>query len=252
MLKHIKNFTILATLIILSACGSSVKEVQIEKPAKVLYEEATTLANQGADRKKVFSAYEEVERQHPQSDYAKKANADLIFYAYNNLVYDRVLSSAQSFIADNPSHKSTPKIHYLMALSYYEQIVDAGRDQSNTKKALETLHDIILAYPDSNFAISAKNKIDLTNDHLASKELSVGRFYQNNKDYQAALGRFQIVVNKYSQTSQTPEALARIVETYLALGLYEQAFKSGTVLGHNHPNSTWYAYSYKLLQKYKK
>ena len=252
MKKLIKSILILSTFTLLSACGENEAEVQIEKPAKVLYQEAKNLADSEAGPTEVFSAYEEVERQHPQSDYAKKATADLVEFAYDNLRYKKAISAANDYLSNNPSQSNTPKINYILALSYYEQIVDPQRDQSNTARALQALNDIIISYPNSKYAIDAKAKIDLTIDHLAAKELSVGRFYQKNKDYQAALSRFLTVVKEYSTTSQLPETLARLSETYLALGLYDQAYKTASVLGHNHPNNEWYDYTYDLVNSYKK
>ena len=252
MHKFIKNILVLMTVFTLTACGGDEAEIQVEKPAEVLYQEATALANSGASSKDVFSAYEEVERQHPQSALARTAIADLIVFAYDNLKYGKAVQSAQNFLANNPSHKLTPKIHYILALSYYEQIVDSERDQSNTAKAMETLNDIIFTYPNTDYAISAKYKIDLARDHLAAKELAVGRYYQSSENYQAAIIRFNHVVDKFSTTSQTPEALARLVETYLALGLYDQAHKIGAVLGYNHRGNKWYKHAYTLLNAYKK
>ena len=250
--KLIKSIIILSAFTLLSACGENEAEVQVEKPAKVLYQEAKALADSGSNASDVFNAYEEVERQHPQSVYAKKAISDLVEYAYDDLRYKKAIAAAKDYLANNPSQKNTPKIHYILALSYYEQIVDTRRDQSNTTKALETLNDIIISYPNSVYAIDAKSKIDLTVDHLAAKELSVGRFYQKSENYQAALVRFTNVVKNYSKTSQVPEALARLTETYLALGLYDQAYEVASVLGHNHANNTWYKYTYNLIKTHKR
>ena len=252
MKKFIKAIIILSAFTLLSACGENEVEMQVEKSAEVLYQEATVLAGSGASSTDVFNAYEEVERQHPQSAYAKKAIADLVEFAYDNLRYKKAISAAKDYLENNPSQANTSKIHYILALSYYEQIVDRRREQSNTARALETLNDIIILYPNSDYAIDAKSKIDLTIDHLAAKELSVGRFYQRSQNYQAALVRFSTVVKNYSKTSQVPEALARLAETYLALGLYDQAYKTASVLGYNHPNNTWYKYTYGLVNSYKK
>ncbi len=253
MLKKLyKLLSVMLLAVVITACGNNEPEEQIEKPAKELYEIAINLRDNDADYKDVIKALEEIERQHPQSEYAKKAIAEAVFFSYEYLEYSDAILFAGNFLAYNSNHKIAPKVAYIRALSYYEQISDIGRDQGNTDKAFEALNDIILTYPNTKYAINAKYKIDLANDHLAGKELSVGRFYQKNSEYQAAIARFNNVVKLYSETSQTPEALARLVETYIALGLYDQAYANGAILGHNHPNNKWYKYAYKLLQEYKK
>ena len=251
MLKTIsKLFVVFCLAILITACSGE-PEKQVELPAKKLYEIAKQLENEGETYKNVSKAFSEVERQHPQSEYAKKAIIDLVVYAYETLNYDDAILNAENFLNYNPNHEQSAKIMYIRALSYYEQIVDIGRDQGNTTKALQSLNDVIISFPNSNYAINAKYKIDLARDHLAGKELDVGRFYQKNGDYQAAISRFTNVINQYSETSQTPEALARLVETYLKLGLYDQAYKYGAILGYNHQGSDWYQYAYDLLQKHK-
>ena len=252
MLKKLyKLLCVMLLSVVITACGNGNPEKQVEKPAQELYETAINLRDNDADYTDVIKAFEEVERQHPQSEYAKKAIAEAAIFSYSYLEYSDAILFAGNFLSYNPNHKLAPKITYIRALSYYEQISDIGRDQGNTNKALEALNDIILTYPNTKYAINAKYKLDLAYDHLAGKELSVGRFYQKNSEYQAAIARFNNVVKLYSETSQTPEALARLVETYLALGLYDQAHANGAILGHNHPNNKWYKYAYNLLQKYK-
>ena len=247
-----KFFTFLALSVAIAGCFGKNKqpEVQVEQPASELYQIAKDLEASG-DYKATVKAYEEVERQHPKDPLAKQAIADIVDLAYSNMRYKDVVIYADNFLAFNPKHKLAPKVAYIKAQSYYEQIVDVGRDQGNTENALTALTDVILRYPDSVFALSARNKIDLTKDHIAGKHLDVGRFYLRQNAYQPALARFNIVVQDYSYSSQVPEALARMVEGYLALGLYDRAYAAGAILGHNHKNSRWYQYAYDLIQVYK-
>ena len=238
------------SLALVGCFGKKEDPVQVELPAEELYQIAKEYEANG-DYTEAVSAYEEVERQHPKNPLAKQAIADIVMLAYSNLRYLEVVTYADNFLTFNPEHELAPKIAYVKALSYYEQIVDVGRDQGNTAKALESLTEVILKYPDSVFALSARNKIELAKDHIAGKHLDVGRFYLFSDAYQPALARFAVVIDDYSYTSQVPEALARSVEAYLALGLYDRAYEMGAILGHNHVNSPWYAYTFDLLNAYK-
>ncbi len=229
-----KSFGKILTLVVVSfvlvACGTEEPEVQVELPAEELYDIALQFQANGA-YEEAIKAFEEVERQHPKHPLAKQAIADIVLLAYSNLRYLEVVSYADTFLTFNPQHELAPKIAYVKAQSYYEQIVDVGRDQGNTAKALESLTDVILKYPDSVFALSARNKIELAKDHIAGKHLDVGRFYLFENAYQPAIARFAVVIEEYSYTSQVPEALARTVEAYLALGLYDRAYETGLFWG---------------------
>ncbi len=156
-------------------------------------------------------------------------------------------SSARRYLDLYPSDKDASYAQHLIALTYYDNIVDVGRDQATTQRALKALREVVSRYPDSDFARDAQLKIDLTLDHLAGKEMAVGRYYLKRGHYTAAINRFRVVVDKYETTSQTPEALHRMVEANLALGLENEALASAAVLGHNYPGSDWYANSYALL-----
>lgn len=251
MTRKIFQFLTLCSLsLILSACGGDKDSTaQIRLPAEKLYEIALQTRATG-DYKATVKAYEEVERQHPRHELAKKSIAGIVEIAYDTVHYDDVILYADSFLSFNPKHALSPKVAYTKALSYYEQIVDVGRDQGNTDDAIQALTDVILRYPNSTYALSARNKIKLATDHIAGKHLDVGRFYLRQNNYQPALARFQVVISEYSQTSQVPEALARTVEAWLALGMYDRAYASGVILGYNHANSPWYKYAYDLLQEY--
>ncbi|MFL6829655.1 MAG: outer membrane protein assembly factor BamD [Sphingomicrobium sp.] len=194
--------------------------------------------------------FDEVERQHPYSVWARRAQLMSAFSYYLANKYTDAISSAQRFVTIHPGNAEAPYAHYLIAMSYYQQIEDVTRDQATTQQAANAFGELIRRYPSSRYASDARLKIDLINDHLAGKEMEVGRFYQRSGNWLAASLRFREVVDKYQTTSHTPEALERLVETYLALGVPEEAIKAGAILGRNYPNSYWYRQSLRLLQKH--
>ena len=159
----------------------------------------------------------------------------------------KVKAHAQRFIDLHPGHKDVPYAHYLIGVSYYDQMSDVGRDQKMTEQALQSFEELMRRFPDSKYARDARLKADLARDSLAGKEMEVGRYYQQRGDYVAAVNRFRSVVERYQSTSQTPEALHRLTECYLALGVREEAQKTAAVLGYNYPGSNWYADSYRLM-----
>ena len=210
-------------------------------------------AKQRLDRgqaKEAAALFDEVERQHPYSPWARRAQLMSAFSYYLDRDYPKAVQAAQRFLQIHPGNKDAPYAYYLIALSYYEQISDVTRDQKITQQALETLTEVVRRYPNTNYASDAKLKIDLVNDHLAGKEMEVGRFYERSGKWLAASLRFRTVVDNYQQTSHTPEALYRLVESYLALGIPEEAQKSAAVLGANYPGNEWYEKAYKLMQKH--
>ena len=172
------------------------------------------------------------------------------FSYYMATKYTDAISSAQRFLTIHPGNKDAPYANYLIAMSYYQQIEDVSRDQKITQQASDSFNELIRRYPASRYAADARLKLDLINDHLAGKEMEVGRFYQRQGNWLAASTRFREVVDKYQTTSHTPEALERLVESYLALGMKEEAFKSAAVLGKNYPGSEWYDRAYKLIQRH--
>ena len=194
--------------------------------------------------------FDEVERQHPYSIWARRAMLMSAYCYYKANHYTEAISSADQYIALHPGSKEVAYAFYLKSVSLYEQIVDVGRDQSNTEDALTALQDVVQRFPDTEYARDATLKIDLTLDHLAGKEMEVGRYYLRAGDYIGAINRFKAVVEQYQKTSQIAEALERLTEAYYALGLYNEAKSAAAVLGHNYPGSPWYEDAYNLLQSH--
>jgi outer membrane protein assembly factor BamD len=237
-----------ATLLLgLAACGSSSKDQPyVEKPVEELYNTAMDQLAQG-NFKAAAKGFDEVERQHPYSVWATKAQLMAAYANYQLNQYDEAILAAERFIQLHAGNKDAPYAYYLIALSYYEQIADVGRDQKITERALSSLDEVIKRYPDTPYARDARLKIDLTRDHLAGKEMEIGRYYLNRKQYLAAINRFRSVIEKFQTTTHVAEALHRVTECYLALGVTEEAQASAAVLGHNYPGSNWYRDSYALL-----
>jgi outer membrane protein assembly factor BamD len=194
--------------------------------------------------------FDEVERQHPYSIWARRAQLMSAFSYYAARDYTKSIESARRFLSIHPGNRDAPYAYYLIALGYYEQITDVERDQTVTKQALDTLGELVRRYPDTRYAADARLKMDLVRDHLAGKEMEVGRFYERRGQWLAAVTRFRQVVEEYQTTSHTPEALERLTECYLALGVPEEARKSAAVLGANYPGSKWYQRAYDLVQRH--
>lgn len=230
----------------LAACSSNEKPVYVERPVSELYNSAQDLLD-AKEYQKAAEAFDEVERQHPYSVWATKATLMSAYAYYQDNEYDDAINALDRFISLHPANPDVPYAYYLKALSYYEQISDVGRDQQMTQHAMEALDDVIRRFPDSKYARDAKLKKDLTVDHLAGKEMDVGRYYQDRGEYLAAINRFKSVIESYQTTTHVPEALARLTECYLALGLEGEAKRTAAVLGHNFPGSEYYSESYSLM-----
>ncbi len=234
----------------LSACaGKKVKTdtTYIARDVNTLY----GLAKASLDRKdyvRSAALFDEVERQHPYSIWARRAQLMSSFSYYMAQKYPEAISSSQRFLTIHPGNKDAAYASYLTAMSYYQQIEDVGRDQKITQQAADAFNELIRRYPQSRYAADARLKQDLIGDHLAGKEMEIGRFYQRSGEWLAAATRFRLVIDKYQTTSHTPEALERLVETYLNLGMPSEASKAAAVLGANYPGSKWYARSFKLIQ----
>ncbi|MEL6512774.1 MAG: outer membrane protein assembly factor BamD [Pseudomonadota bacterium] len=191
--------------------------------------------------------FSEIERLYPYSEWAKRALIMQAFSHHRDRDYINSRSAAQRFIDFYPDDDDAAYAQYLLALSYYDQIDEVGRDQGLTFQALQSLRDVIERYPDSEYAKSSILKFDLAFDHLAAKEMEIGRYYLKRKNYAASINRFRVVVEDFQTTSHTPEALHRLVEAYLSLGLTDEAQTAGAILGFNYQSTDWYDDSYKLL-----
>ncbi|MCB1832837.1 MAG: outer membrane protein assembly factor BamD [Geminicoccaceae bacterium] len=234
--------------ILLAGCAATDDETEyVERPAEELYAEAQALLDE-KDYKAAARAFEEVERQHPYSSWAVRGEIMAAYAYYEGQFYLDAVATLESFIELHPGNKDVPYAHYLIGRSYYDQITDVGRDQEMTKEALEAFRVLVQRYPDSDYARDAALKMDLARDHLAGKEMEVGRFYQHQQQYVAAINRFRSVVETYQTTTHVPEALHRLTECYLALGITDEAQASAAVLGYNYPDSDWYQKSYALLE----
>jgi outer membrane protein assembly factor BamD len=235
-------------LLLLAACGSKDDDnaVKPQESANQLYNEARAKMD-SKEYKEAVKAFEEVERQHPESEWAVHAIVMSGYANYKAAQYDEAIAALQRFVKLYPADESTPYAYYLIALCYYEQISDVGRDQKMTEDALQALRELIRRFPDTEYARDAKIKADLTIDHLAGKEMQVGRYYLKRDDYVAAINRFRYVVENYQTTSHVPEALHRLVECYLKLGVTDEALRYASVLGNNFPDNVWYKDSYKLM-----
>jgi len=218
----------------------------VARDVSSLYSSAKRYQDAG-DHEQAAKLYDEVERQHPYSVWARRAQLMSAFNYYLAKKYTEAISSAQRFVTIHPGNAEAPYAQYLIAMSYYQQIDDVTRDQSTTQQASDAFGELIRRYPDTRYAQDARLKLDLIKDHLAGKEMEVGRFYQRSGQWLAATYRFRNVVDTYQTTTDTPEALERLVECYLALGLPAEAQKAGAVLGRNYPESWWYRQSLKLL-----
>ena len=232
-----------------AGCAGGKKKPQLayeERPVELLY-------SAGADRldnrrwSQAVQYFQEVERQHPYSEWARRSILMQAYAHYEGNDYDEAIGDANRFIQLYPGNPSAAYAYYLKGVCYFEQITDVGRDQAATGQALNALQEVVQRYPNTEYAADARLKIDMVNDQLAGKEMTVGRYYLRQGDTLAAIGRFRSVVDRYQTTSHTPEALYRLVESYLTLGLVEEAKRNGAVLGHNFPGDGWYSAGYKLL-----
>lgn len=230
----------------LTACAAADPSDYQERTVEELY-------NRGVDAlaindlKEAAKMFEEVERQHPYSVWATKAQLMAAYAYYKKNDYQGAVLALDRFIQLHPGNADVAYAYYLKALSYYEQIADVGRDQLNTSQATKALDELVRRFPDSKYARDARLKLDLTLDHLAGKEMEIGRYYLTRGHYLAAINRFNKVVEAFQTTTHVPEALHRLTEAYLALGLKDEAKKTASVLGYNYPGSEWYIDSYALL-----
>ena len=221
----------------------------VARDVDTLYTAAKDRLDRG-DTKLAAALFDEVERQHPYSPWARRAQLMSAFSYYVARDYTKAIQSAQRFLSIHPGNRDAPYAYYLIGLCYYEQISDVSRDQKITKQALDAMNEVVRRYPATLYASDARLKIDLLNDHLAGKEMEIGRFYQRSGRWLAASLRFRNVIEGYQTTSHTPEALYRLVESNLAIGIPAEAQKAAAVLGANYPGSEWYQKAYDLMQKH--
>ena len=231
----------------LGSLGFGKKEVPVEsQTAQEIYLGAEQRLA-GGDPREAGTQFSEVERLYPYSEWAKRAMLMSAFAYHEGGLYAESRAAAERYLEFFPADVDAPYAQFLIALSYYDQIVDIGRDQTNAFEALQEMRDIIERYPDSEYAKSAQLKFELALDHLAGKEMEIGRYYLSRGFYPAAINRFRVVVEDYQTTTQTPEALHRLVEAYLSRGLINEAQTAAAILGYNFQGSTWYHDSYLLL-----
>ena len=236
-----------ALLMALAACGDNTKnQAYIEKPVDDLYNTAMDQLV-GENYAKAAKTFDEVESQHPYSVWATKSQLMAIYANYSNGKYNDAIIAADRFIQLHPGSPDIAYAYYVKAICYYIQIVDVGRDQKTTEQALKALDDVVRRFPDSKYARDAKLKLDFTHDHLAGKEMDIGRYYLKKGEYLAAMNRFKRVIDEYQTTTHVPEALERLVECDLALGLTKEAKDNAAVLGYNYPGSRWYTDAYALV-----
>ena len=240
-------------LLLTSGCGGKGGKnrdtAYVARDVDTLYQAAKDRLDRG-DTKQAAALFDEVERQHPYSPWARRAQLMSAFSYYAARDYSKAVQSAQRFLSIHPGNRDAPYAYYLIALSYYEQISDVTRDQKVTQQALTALTELVRRYPGTTYAADARLKLDLVNDHLAGKEMTIGRSYQRSGKWLAATVRFRTVIESYQTTSHAPEALYRLVESYLSLGIPEEAQKAAAVLGTNHAGNDWYRRAFDLMNKY--
>lgn len=235
-------------LVSLSACSGAKKDSDEldDVPAEEIYSRAET-AMEAGEFVEAADLYNEVERLYPYSEFASKSQLKAAQAYYDDQEYDEAIIALDRYIQLYPGNDDLAYAYYLRAVCFYDQITDVARDQAMTEDALQNLELLINRFPDSEYSKDARLKRDLTYDHLAGKEMEIGRYYLTRGYYQAGLNRFLAVIRKYQTTTHVPEAMHRLVESYLALGLDQEAYRIAVVLGHNYPGSEWYADTYRLL-----
>lgn len=245
--------SVVAPALVLSACMSSEKDVNLAtyvdqtEPADVLYNQG--LANMNAGRlDEASKKFDAVDRQHPYSEFARKSMVMGAFADYRAGKYDEAIGSAKRYLTLYPSTDDAAYAQYIIGLSYYRQIKDVTQDQKEARQTVQTMQDLVTRWPTSEYVDDAKDKIRFATDQLAGKEMQIGRYYLERREYIAAVKRFRTVVENYSNTRHVEEALARLTESYYAMGLTSEAQTAAAVLGTNYPDSQWYKDSYKLLQ----
>ncbi|MFZ2102628.1 MAG: outer membrane protein assembly factor BamD [Oricola sp.] len=249
----VRAAVIAASVGLLGACQSKDDKLDLQSyvdtidPADVLYNQGLANMNSGKLRE-AAKKFEAVDRQHPYSEYARKANVMAAYTSYKLAKFDDAIQAARRFVNLYPTDEDASYAQYIIGLSYFSQMPEVTRDQRDTMLAIQNFNELLERYPGSIYEEDAKAKIRIARDQLAGKEMQIGRYYLERREYPGAINRFRSVVEEYSNTRHVEEALARLVETYYAMGLVSEAQTAAAVLGHNFPDSPWYADSYKLLQ----
>jgi outer membrane protein assembly factor BamD len=246
-LRHRPLVLALGLALALGACADK-KDDYVERPVEELYNSAMDMVDQG-EFNKAAKAFDEVDRQHPYSVWATKAQVMGAYVLYERNRYDDAIVALDRFIQLHPGNRDAAYAYYLKGLCFYEQITDVNRDQKMTEQALKIMQEVVDRFPTSPYARDARLKIDLTRDHMAGKEMAVGRYYMKVGQHLAALNRFKAVTEQYQTTTHVPEALHRLVEIYVTLGMKAEAIRTASVLGHNFPGSEWYEDTYAIVEK---
>lgn len=254
-LRPVLILAIAAAIVPLAACGT-LGGNRSQADTRYVARDVNTLYNAAWERMQrgnyvvAAALFDEVERQHPYSVWARRAQLMSAFSYYAAGEHTKSVESARRFLSIHPGNRDAPYALYLIALNHYEQIGDVTRDQAVTRQALDALGELVRRYPNTPYAEDARIKMDLVHDHLAGKEMEIGRFYQRRKEWLASVLRFRTVIDEYQTTSHTPEALMRLTESYLALGVPEEARRAAAVLGANYPESRWYQRAHALVQRH--
>lgn len=246
----VRTLSMLVLAASLGACSSlwGKDETPPDEPADRLYNEGLYLLNNKSDPNKAVKKFEEVDRQHPYSEWARKSLIMSAYAYYQAGSYDESVTASKRYIALHPGSPDAAYAQFLIGSSYYDEIPDITRDQARTEKALASLDEVIRKYPTSEYAVTAKQKMEVARDQLAGKEMQIGRYYLEKKDYTGAINRFKVVVTKYQTTRHVEEALERLTEAYMSLGIVGEAQTAAAVLGHNFPDSEWYKHAYNLVK----
>jgi outer membrane protein assembly factor BamD len=248
--RAFKRLVLLAALAAtLPACSLFDKDALApDEPADKIYNEGLYLLNTKKDPKGAAKKFEEVDRQHPYSEWARKSLIMSAYAYYESGQYDDCVNSARRYVTLHPGSPDAAYAQFLIGSSYFDQMPEISRDQGRTEKAVESLDEVVRRYPSSEYAVAAKRKIEIARDQLAGKEMEVGRWHLDRREFTGAINRFKVVVTRYQRTRHVEEALLRLTEAYMALGIVDEAQTSAAVLGHNFPDSRWYKDAYALMQ----
>jgi len=251
LFRSLRAIAVAAAVALLAACSASNDEdVDVfadDRPPGELYNEGLAYLNEG-DLTNAIDTFDKVDRQHPYSDWARKSMIMSAYASYRRGRFDDTIQTARRYLNLYPGSADAAYAHYLIGNSHFRQIPDVTRDQEQTTKAIEAFNEIVTRYPDSEYFPDAQQKLIVARDQLAGKEMQIGRYYLERREYLAAINRFRAVVTDYQSTRHVEEALMRLTEAHLSLGLDSEAQTAAAVLGHNFPNSEWYEDAYRLLQ----